>query len=215
MNDTTVELLNFDVIEDWDFGNKNSEFLKIESGEEVKIRMVKDFVIVDSYFLKDIKRSIRLPYKTKTPRTLAEYSKSIRVFTWVLDRKDEDKLKKFEMPITAFLQIRELKKMEDWAFAGLPHYDINIKKTGKGLETKYIINPSPKSTPLTEEQQKIVSEEVTMHELIHEMMEGDRKAFSDAYGYDLFQQKKELTTADVESVMNGEDPDLNIDDLPF
>ena len=190
-----------------DFGG--SDWLRITE-DEIKIRLVGDFVIVNSYFLKDIKRSFRLPTSTDTPEALKDASKSFRVYFNVVDRNDNDNLKKLEVPYSVYMEIKGLQNDSDWAYKGLPDFDIKIKKEGKGLKTRYTVTPSPNKEALNKSVRDEIAKLDSMAVTMKEMMERDREKFQEEFGTDLYAPVRDA----VEDMKDTSD-DLDITDVPF
>ena len=74
---------------------------------------------------------------------------------WILDRTDSE-VKVAQVGYTVVQQIGEYQENPEWAFEETPGYDINIKRTGQSIETKYTVQPSPNKVALTEEEQALV-----------------------------------------------------------
>jgi hypothetical protein len=71
-------------------------------------------------------------------------------YSWVVWNYDDDKAQILSKGKSVFNQIAELSQDEDW---GDPTtYDIKITRTGKGMETRYSVVPSPSKGTLTEAQ---------------------------------------------------------------
>ncbi len=83
----------------------------------------------------------------------------VQFVCWVIDRADS-KIKLYFMPVSILDAIAALQRDEDYAFEEVPMpYDINIKTEGAGdIKVKYNVVPSPKQTPLTEEEKAAFAE---------------------------------------------------------
>jgi hypothetical protein len=70
---------------------------------------------------------------------------------WVIDRRDENKVKLYFMPQTVLDMIGALQMSDDYGFQEVPMlYDINIMAKGAGTkEVQYSVVPSPKAESLT------------------------------------------------------------------
>jgi hypothetical protein len=69
-------------------------------------------------------------------------------YAWVVWNHNEGKAQVFSQGKSVFNQLADL--VPDW---GEPtDYDITVKRTGEQLETRYSVNPAPKSIDLTKEQ---------------------------------------------------------------
>jgi hypothetical protein len=124
-------------------------------------------------------------------------------FKWlcqVLDRKD-GVIKPYFMPHKVYEQIRDYQLDPEYAFSSVPMpYDINIKTTDAGVMTaKYQVIPARTSTPLTTEEQNLITEAPSVKELQVKIREAD--------------DKKEETPAKQPG--NQEETVVNYDDIPF
>jgi len=77
----------------------------------------------------------------------------------VIDRKDSD-LKILEKGKTIFEQLNGFIQTPDYCPNGkisdLKEFDVNIKRTGEGLDTKYQVLPMPKAVKLTKEELELI-----------------------------------------------------------
>lgn len=96
-------------------------FLKINDGENVRLRVLDIPVAFDS-----------------------EYEGKIsRKWAWPVYNHDEEEVQIFQGGSTIFNQIEALVQDDDW---GDPvEYDIKVSRSGTGTDTKYNVSPSPKS----------------------------------------------------------------------
>jgi hypothetical protein len=83
----------------------------------------------------------------------------VQFLFWVIDRSDK-RIKLLRTGYQVYEAIGKLAKSDEYGFDILPDYDITIQRTGEGLDTKYGVIPSRKSTPLTDAEQKAIEEEV-------------------------------------------------------
>lgn len=76
-------------------------------------------------------------------------------FKWlvyIIDRTD-GRVKLFFMPHTIAKMVRDLQKSDDYAFEGLPPFDITIQAKNAGTkEVEYTVVPARKNTPITEDE---------------------------------------------------------------
>ena len=80
---------------------------------------------------------------------------SIKLATYVIDRKD-GKIKMAELPLSVSYSINDLQEDSDFAFSEFPMpYDVKIKydPDNEDPKAKYRLQPSPKHTPITDEEQ--------------------------------------------------------------
>lgn len=102
-------------------------FLKINDGDSVKLRIFSEPAIYTA------------TYEDKDPVTR---------YAWIIWNRDEGKAQILAGGKSIFNQIADL--VDDW---GEPtEFDVNIKRTGTMLETRYSVNPLPKSDNLTEKE---------------------------------------------------------------
>ncbi|MBP9698118.1 MAG: hypothetical protein KBD65_02930 [Candidatus Moranbacteria bacterium] len=137
---------------------ENGGYLKLIEGS-IKFRVVSDAVFGYEYWNNE-KKPVRLHEQPRTKpadiRTEEDGSYSVKHF-WafkVLDRND-GMVKIFEITQNGIKRdIEALLDNSDW---GNPTgYDITIVGTGKGMERRYTVQPSPHK-PLTEEETKQVA----------------------------------------------------------
>jgi len=178
-------------------------FWRPEPGEN-KIRVLTAYEAYGSHWVNEGKkgRSYICIGKDNGCKYCKEGSKPTAKFLyWILDRKDGE-IKLAETGYSVVKQLGELAMSDDWKFIGAPDYDVNIKKTGEGLETKYTVMPSPKRSKLTKEEQDIFDKTATPIEDIIEKMK--EKAGKPSDTIDIDKEGKE-----------DEDDDVNIDSIPF
>lgn len=96
-------------------------------------------------------------------------------FKWlcqVLDRRD-GKVKPYFMPHKVYGQIRDLQLDEEYRFSSIPMpYDLNLKVQNAGdLSVVYNTIPARTSTPLTIEEQNLITSAPTVQELQQKVRE--------------------------------------------
>ena len=154
--------------------SKTSDWLNLQKGDN-KIRIVSDFVDygVHTFRNKDgkYKSVVCISKDNNCPYCAQHIPVKVQFLGWVIDRKDgEIKLLKIGWAIAQ--KIRSLQESEDYGFDDLPPYDINIIKSGEGLNTTYTVLPARQNTPLTEEEQdKIKAKIKDPMEIIERMRE--------------------------------------------
>jgi hypothetical protein len=109
--------------------------------------------------------SAAIPYQS-------EFKNKLRVqfVCWVIDRADS-KIKLYFMPVSILDAIAAFQRDQDYAFEEVPMpYDINIKTEGAGdIKVKYNVVPSPKQTPLTEEEKAAFTEIKDIEEVVQNL----------------------------------------------
>lgn len=96
-------------------------------------------------------------------------------FKWlcqILDRTD-GQVKPYFMPHKVYEQIRDLQLDEEYKFTTVPMpYDLNLKTTEAGKMTvTYTIIPARQSTPLTTEEQNLITSAPSIKELQQKVRE--------------------------------------------
>lgn len=108
-------------------------FLDLKDGDKAKVRIASDPAISSNEF-KDAETG-EVTISTK--------------YSWVVWNREESKAQVFSRGASIFRQLAAL--VDDW---GEPtNYDCTIKRSGMGLATRWTITPTPKSDPLTKEEQ--------------------------------------------------------------
>ncbi len=109
-------------------GNSDGLFLRLKDGESVKVRIASNPAYYEQTF---------------DEKTTGRYA-------WTVWNHNEKKAQVFSGGVSIFNQLADL--VEEW---GEPtDWDCTIKRTGEMLETRYSVNPSPKSIDLTKEEQE-------------------------------------------------------------
>lgn len=111
------------------------DFLKFEDGKEYKIRMTSEpYVYLDTFVNKT----------TGESRTSTRYAWPVWNFT-------ANAAQILQLPITGFRSVQAVAIDDDW---GDPQaFNINIKRTGAGKDTRYNIIPTPNREALSAEQE--------------------------------------------------------------
>lgn len=141
-------------------------------------------------------------------------------FKWlcqILDRKDST-VKPYFMPHKVYEQIRDLQMDSEYAFKSVPMpYDLNLKVTDAGkLTVTYTIIPARTSTPLTTEEQNLVTSAPTIQELQIKVREkasenSSEQTFSPSISNDESGQRLENPM----SIGSEFVPEPDVSDVPF
>lgn len=143
---------------------------------------------------------------------------------WILDRKDENKIKLYFMPQTVLDLIGGLQMSEDFAFDEVPMpYDITIMAKGAGTkEVQYSVVPSPQRIPLTGAEQQAYDEKPPIGEVIEKLKE---KQGEPVVQQEAPQNGYERAKAVANSLSGGSRPatghieanaeEVNVDDIPY
>lgn len=157
-------------------------YLKLKDGDNVKLRIATEPVIFTNEF--DGKISER--------------------FAWVVYNRNDKKAQVYAGGKSVYGQISDL--VDEW---GDPKtFDVTVKRSGEGLETKYGVVPSPKSVDLTADELKQVAEV----DLIKAT--GGRWLAEFAKDGELPEPKQKSAPVAPEVPIEAYDEPLNLDDLP-
>ncbi len=112
-------------------GGSEGLFLKLQDGDSVKLRIASEPAIFEQEFTNDGEITI----STK--------------FAWVVWNRNEQRAQIFNGGKSIYNQVADL--VDEW---GEPTgFDINVKRAGQMLETRYSVTPLPKSEDLSSEEQ--------------------------------------------------------------
>jgi hypothetical protein len=114
-------------------GGTDGLFLDLKDGERARIRVASEPAISSNEF--------------KDPDT-GEITLTTR-YSWVVWNRDEKRPQVLSKGASVFKQFAAL--VEDWDEP--TQYDATIKREGTMLATRWTVTPSPKSEPLTKEEQ--------------------------------------------------------------
>lgn len=119
-------------------GGSDGLFLDLKDGDKATVRIASEPAISSNEF--------------KDPDT-GEVTLSTK-YSWVVWNREDQKAQIFSRGASVFRQLAAL--VDDW---GEPtNYDCTIKRTGQMLATRWTVTPTPKSEPLTKDQQKACDE---------------------------------------------------------
>lgn len=158
-------------------------FLNLKA-KETTIRIISRFVKFGNHFIQDTGSVICVGKEQCAYCNNPETPSRFQAFIWVIDRDESDEnsqIKILRFGYTVFQQIIQLSKgidkdgneveeRKDFMFDEMPDYDIGIKKTGEGLETKYeVVLPQAKSA-LTNDEKERIGKTVTDLDMIVQKM---------------------------------------------
>ena len=149
--------------------NLGGDWLSFEQGDN-KIRVVSEFIDFGSHYVEESKRSIICIGKEECPECKKDKKPSVKYLGWAIDRRDGI-IKVATIGHTIFKQIGDLAMTDDYAFDGIPDYDMNIKRSGVGLKTEYTVIADRKNKKLTEEEKLAVHELREPEEVLEGMKE--------------------------------------------
>lgn len=98
---------------------------------------------------------------------------NVKFVCWIIDRKDENKVKVYFMPTTILNGIGGLQMSDDFAFDEVPMpYDITVMAKGAGTkEVEYNVIPSPKMEPLTSGEEAEFKSKPSIDEVVEKLRE--------------------------------------------
>lgn len=160
-----------------ELGIGGNGYYKLEEGEN-KVRIVSHAEPSISHFVN--KQAIYCPQTEDCAYCKENVKKTYRVLVYVVDRKDEE-VKLAELPWSVFKAIGELANSSDYGFEGLPPFDLVIKRTGEGLETRYSLLPGRNDKPISQEQESALKSKKPLTEIIGERLAKSQVA--DFQGY--------------------------------
>ncbi|MFA5442055.1 MAG: hypothetical protein WC288_01955 [Candidatus Paceibacterota bacterium] len=183
---------------------EKGDWLNLKEGSN-KVRIVSHFVDYGIHSIKGerkYKSVICIGKENNCPYCAKGIKVKVQFLGWVIDRAD-GKIKLLKIGWTIKEKLRKLQHSEDYGFTNLPDYDIDIIRTGEGLDTNYDVLPARKSTELTEEEKEKILEVVKdPQEIIDKMKEKVLSAAEDL--------REELPPLKED---NPEEVDL--EDIPF
>lgn len=98
---------------------------------------------------------------------------NVKFLCWIIDRKDENKVKLYFMPTTILNGIGGLQMSDDFGFDEVPMpYDITIMAKGAGTkDVEYNVIPSPKREPLSSGEVAELEAKPSIDEVIAKLKE--------------------------------------------
>jgi hypothetical protein len=142
---------------------------------------------------------------------------------WIIDRKDENKIKLYFMPQTVLDLIGGLQMSDDFGFNEVPMpYDITIMAKGAGTkEVQYSVVPSPQRIPLTAAEQAAIDEKPTIDEVIEKLKEKQSHDPSLQQEQNQSPVQPEASPAraamqrGMEKAAQSSNDEVNVEDIPF
>tara|TARA_R100000501_G_scaffold2170_1_gene5354 strand:+ start:926 stop:1447 length:522 start_codon:yes stop_codon:yes gene_type:complete len=128
-------------------GIGGGNYYRIEPGEN-KIRLLSECEPVASHFTGGKPEHCTMDDSCKL--CISGSKKNVKVLCYIYDYEDSA-IKEAELPWSVMKQIGELAESSEYGFEELPLYDIIIKKSGEGMETRYLVTPGKNEEPLSEE----------------------------------------------------------------
>lgn len=142
---------------------KTSDWYDFKTGE-TKLRVLTQPVAVRQYF-KDGK------YTTVDDSYRGPEKVSLKGWAWCSIRP-ENELKIVKFPYSVIKAVQAFMVDEDYAFDGFPMpYDIKITATGEGMERRYSVMASPKTSPVTKEEKEGLAKKTSIQEIVNKIKE--------------------------------------------
>lgn len=160
------------------------DWFNLKEGEN-RVRLLNEFEIYGEHWNPATKKYITCIGKEEGCKPCAaKMPITVRALGWVIDRSD-GKVKLFKMPYTIFKALGALQTDADYGFSLLPEYDLKINRAGTGKESEYTVLPTPKITPLTDEELTEMNEKIKpVDEIIEKMknkVRGEAQPPAEAY----------------------------------
>lgn len=154
------------------YGEKNkSDWLNLKEGSN-KIRVVSDFADYGTHAIKEgnkFQSVVCIGKENHCPYCEKGLPVKVQFLGWVIDRND-GQVKLLRIGWKIYEQLKKFQESEEYGFETLPSYDIDIVKTGTGLDTRYNIIPSRKDSPLTDEEKALIVAKIKEPQEIIEKM---------------------------------------------
>ncbi len=181
------------------YGIKDSgDWMKLKDGSN-KVRIVSDFADYGIHSIKDngkYRSEVCIGKDNGCYYCSQGLPVKVQFLGWVIDRAD-NQVKLLRIGWVIASQIKAYQESEEYGFKDLPPYDIDIVRSGEGLETDYNVIPARKDTPLTPEEEEMIAKMVKdPKEIINKMKE---------------KAKNEVLT----ELTSEEEPEPMVDEIPF
>ena len=181
------------------------DWLTLQQGDN-RIRIVSEFEDYGSHYDSTQKKSFVCLGEEECPFCQNGEKPRVQYLGWVIDRKDNE-IKLLQIGHQVFKQIGEYAKSDEYGFEKVPSYDMNIKKTGQGLNTEYAVLASRKDAELSEEEKAMITEKIKLPKEILENMKAKQK------GQEANSQTSESEESQIPEIEESEDIDPK--DIPF
>lgn len=136
-----------------------SDFYTLQQGDN-KLRIVSEFAIRVGHYIKKGMGAKGKTYPCTQDENCSYCNEGLKPSTkflcHIIDRTD-GKFKLVEFGVMIMKQLKALSKDPQYTFSITPSYDINVKKAGSGLDTKYTVLPDRADTVLTEDEKKVIA----------------------------------------------------------
>ena len=120
-------------------------FYDFEQGDN-KVRIVSEAEVVFKHWINN--KGVVCPEDDSCTHCGEGHKPKKQYACYLIDRRD-GQLKVGMLPASVGNQLKAFSQEPDYAFEGIPPYDVNIKKTGEKLETEYSVIPARGNSELT------------------------------------------------------------------
>jgi hypothetical protein len=153
------------------------DWFKPEQGDN-RVRIVSEFADYGNHFDSVAKKSVICTGSATCPICLAaikagtyqDNKPKVQFLGYVIDRKD-DKIKMYRMSWSVFNALNELSMNSEYAFDGIPPYDITINRKGTTKnDTEYKVIASRNNTPLTADEMSAITELKPAQDVLEDMI---------------------------------------------
>jgi hypothetical protein len=153
------------------------DWFKPEQGDN-RVRVVSEFVDYGNHFDSVAKKSVICTGSDTCPiclkaiksGTYQDNKPKVQFLGYVIDRKDE-KIKLYRMSWSVFNSLNELSIAADYAFDGIPPYDITINRKGTTKnDTEYKVIAARQNSELTEDEMSKIAELKPIQAVLEDMI---------------------------------------------
>ena len=121
------------------------DYYKLQDGEN-KVRILTEPEPIFSHF--SASGSTTCPGDLLCPICKAGGKKTAKIMLYIIDRTDND-IKLAEFGWSVYKALGELANSSEYGFSDLPPYDVIIKRTGEGKDTRYTTVPGRNEEPVS------------------------------------------------------------------
>ena len=159
------------------YGMGSGGWFKPEQGDN-RVRIVSDFIDYGNHFDSVAKKSVICTGSKTCPICLAaikagtyqDNKPKVQFLGYVIDRKD-NKIKLYRMSWSVYNALNELSINADYAFDGIPPYDITINRKGTTKnDTEYKVIAARQNTPLTEDEMSKIADLKPIQSVLEDMI---------------------------------------------
>lgn len=138
----------------------------------------------------------------------------LKFIGWIIDRTEKKEGHQFKLcffPYSIYKQIGVYSMSKDYAFDSIPPYDINVKREGEELLTRYTVLPDRKDSELTESEMSAIVNLKQPKEIVNSM----RNKYPGKEADEQASPTSELPIIDQDEVEDEDESRIKDKDLPF